>query len=220
MTSREISEAFIPSVPMVTPSLMATVLISIGVPPARRTPSLTLPARRRRPKLQGIVSIQLWATPTMGRRRSSSPKPMALSIARAGARSRPSNERPAHPAQIFSLHRPTLYFSAIPRDSRPGPLRPSRQVSPDSPSGSAAALRSGFEQRRHGGAVGGRQAPGGRPQMIVHLGGRLRATEADRDRGVRQHPGDGQLDQGVPAGLRPGLQAPGRRQVSAGRRPR
>ena len=40
--------------------------------------------------LQGIVSIQVVATPTIGLARSSSVKPMALSIARAPARSGPS----------------------------------------------------------------------------------------------------------------------------------
>ena len=79
-----------PSVPMVTPSLMAMVLNSIGVPPAARMPSFTLADRRRRWKLQGMVSIQVLATPMIGLRRSSSVKPMALSMARAGARSRPS----------------------------------------------------------------------------------------------------------------------------------
>src|SRR5450759_5051570 len=37
-----------------------------------------------------MVSVQVLATPIMGRARSSSVKPMALSIARAPARSRPS----------------------------------------------------------------------------------------------------------------------------------
>ncbi len=55
-----------PSVPIVTPSEMATVLTSIGVPPAARMPSITYWASRRRPKLHGIVSIQEWATPTIG----------------------------------------------------------------------------------------------------------------------------------------------------------
>ena len=72
ITSRETSEVFIPSVPIVTPSEMATVLYSIGVPPASRMPSLTRSARRRWLKVQGIVSIQVWATPTMGFDRSSS----------------------------------------------------------------------------------------------------------------------------------------------------
>ena len=90
MTSREISDAFIPSVPIVTPSLTETVLNSIGVPPAARMPSLTDSASRRWLKLQGIVSIHVVATPTSGFARSSSVKPIALSIARAPARSGPS----------------------------------------------------------------------------------------------------------------------------------
>ncbi len=36
-----------PSVPMLTPSLTAIVLNSMGVPPAARTPSLTSSARWR-----------------------------------------------------------------------------------------------------------------------------------------------------------------------------
>ena len=47
MTSRLTSEAFIPSVPIVTPSLTAIVLNSIGVPPAARMPALTNSASRR-----------------------------------------------------------------------------------------------------------------------------------------------------------------------------
>ena len=76
MSSRETSEVFMPSVPMVMPSLMAMVLNSIGVPPASRMPSATFAASRRRLKLQGIVSIQVLAMPMMGFARSSSVKPM------------------------------------------------------------------------------------------------------------------------------------------------
>ena len=61
MTSRLTSDAFIPSVPIVTPSLTAIVLNSIGVPPAARMPALTNSARRRWLRLQGIVSIQVVA---------------------------------------------------------------------------------------------------------------------------------------------------------------
>ena len=89
MRSRETSDAFMPSVPMVTPSEMATVLNSMGVPPAARTPSFTRAASSRRLKLQGMVSIQVLAMPMMGLRRSSSVKPIALSMARAGARPGP-----------------------------------------------------------------------------------------------------------------------------------
>ena len=66
------------------------MLNSIGVPPAARMPALTRWASSRWLKLQGMVSIQVVATPTIGRARSSSVKPIAFSIARAGARSGPS----------------------------------------------------------------------------------------------------------------------------------
>ena len=90
ITSRLMSEAFIPSVPIVTPSEMATVFSSIGTPPASRIPALTSSASRRKPRLQGIVSIHECATPTIGFLKSSSPSPIARSIERAPARSRPS----------------------------------------------------------------------------------------------------------------------------------
>ncbi len=76
ITSRLTRDAFIPWVPIVTPSEIATVLNSIGVPPALRTPSFTFSATARRWKLQGMASIQVLATPMIGLRRSSSPKPM------------------------------------------------------------------------------------------------------------------------------------------------
>jgi hypothetical protein len=41
ITSRLTREVFMPSVPVVMASLMATVLTSIGVPPAARMPSIT-----------------------------------------------------------------------------------------------------------------------------------------------------------------------------------
>ena len=72
ITSRLTSEVFMPSVPIVMPSLTATVLNSIGVPPAARTPSFTFSASRRRWKLHGIVSVQVFAIPTIGRLSASS----------------------------------------------------------------------------------------------------------------------------------------------------
>ena len=90
MTSRDTSDAFMPSVPIDTPSLTAIVLNSIGVPPAARIPSLTNVASRRWLMLQGIVSIHVVATPMIGWLRSSSVNPIALSIALAPARSGPS----------------------------------------------------------------------------------------------------------------------------------
>ena len=45
--SRLMSEPFIPSVPMVMPSVMDTVLTSMGVPPAARIPCITFSASFR-----------------------------------------------------------------------------------------------------------------------------------------------------------------------------
>ena len=90
MTSRLTSEPRMPSTPIVTPSETEIVLNSIGVPPASRMPCLTFCASARWLKLHGIVSIHVVATPTNGRAMSSSVKPIALSIARAAARSGPS----------------------------------------------------------------------------------------------------------------------------------
>src|SRR5215831_16038857 len=90
MISRLTSEARIPSVPIVSPSEIATVLNSMGVPPASRIPSFTLAESRRRWKLQGMVSIHVLATPIRGRLRSASVNPTALNMERAPARSRPS----------------------------------------------------------------------------------------------------------------------------------
>src|SRR6266542_8324 len=89
-TSRLMSEPFMPSVPMVMPSLMAMVLTSMGVPPAARIPCITFSASLRWFQLHGIVPIQLCATPIWGRTRSWSLKPTAFIMARAGARSGPS----------------------------------------------------------------------------------------------------------------------------------
>ena len=58
MISRLTSEVFIPSVPVVIPSLIAIVLTSSGVPPAARTPSVTLAASCLWFQLHGMVPIQ------------------------------------------------------------------------------------------------------------------------------------------------------------------
>ena len=78
ITSREISEVFMPSVPMLMPSETAMVLNSSGVPPAARIPFFTCSESRRRWKLQGIASVQVLATATSGFCRSSSVRPIAL----------------------------------------------------------------------------------------------------------------------------------------------
>src|SRR6185503_1882973 len=89
--SRLISEAFMPSVPMAMPSVTEIVLNSIGVPPLARMPSATFWVSLRWLELQGVSSMQQWATPTSGRARSSSVKPTARKYERAAARSGPSS---------------------------------------------------------------------------------------------------------------------------------
>ncbi len=90
MISREMSEAFMPSVPIEMPSLMETVFTSIGVPPAARIPAITCCASARWLKLHGIVPIHSCATMTSGLRRSSPVRPIDLKYERAGARPGPS----------------------------------------------------------------------------------------------------------------------------------
>ena len=90
MTSRETSEARIPSCPIEIPSLTAIVQNSNGTPPASRTPAFACWASRCSGKLHGVTSFHEEATPICGRSQSSSPRPTARSMARAGARSIPS----------------------------------------------------------------------------------------------------------------------------------
>ncbi len=87
MTSRDTSEARMPSWPMEMPSLTATVVNSMGNAPAARTPSLHRLASRSRGRLQGVTSFHDEHTPTCALSQSSSVMPMARSMARAGARS-------------------------------------------------------------------------------------------------------------------------------------
>ena len=90
MISRLTREPFMPSVPIDTPSLTLMVLNSMGVPPPFWIPTFTCLARSRWLMLHGMVSIHVVPTPMMGLASAASSKPMALSIARAAARSAPS----------------------------------------------------------------------------------------------------------------------------------
>jgi hypothetical protein len=83
--SRETSEARMPGVPMLMPSETTMVLPSIGVPPAARTPSLTACARSRRCMLHGVTSEKVLTTAISGFSRSAGVRPVARSMARAGA---------------------------------------------------------------------------------------------------------------------------------------
>src|SRR5487761_609605 len=68
------------------PSETAIVTNSKGTPPESRTATLVRLARRSSGRLHGVTSFQLDATPIWGLVMSSSVRPMARSIERAGAR--------------------------------------------------------------------------------------------------------------------------------------
>src|SRR5580692_1757904 len=72
------------------PSETAIVTNLKGTPPASRTATLVRLANRSRGRLHGVTSFQLDATPIWGLTMSSSPRPMARNIARAGAPRFPS----------------------------------------------------------------------------------------------------------------------------------
>ncbi len=82
MTSRETSEARMPSWPMEMPSDTVMVPNSIGNPPASRTPSLLRSASLRSVRLQGVTSFQAEATPIWGLSQSLSVMPTARNMAR------------------------------------------------------------------------------------------------------------------------------------------
>ena len=114
ITSRLISEAFIPSVPIEMPSETAMVLYSMGVPPAALMPAFTRSDKRRRWKLQGMTSIQVLATPMIGRDRSSSVNPTAFNIARAGARSGPASNSRLRSFNSFDITSPYRLLKMFP----------------------------------------------------------------------------------------------------------
>src|SRR5581483_8779164 len=138
MTSRLTSDARMPSVPIVSPSLIAIVLNSIGVPPALRTPSFTFAESRRKWKLHGMVSIQVFATPISGFARSSLVKPIALNIERAPARSRPSVMERLRCFRSIGLK---AYDRAQESESLPGSYRSQNRIT-DYPSRGSNALPS------------------------------------------------------------------------------
>src|SRR3954451_21927758 len=90
MTSRDTSEACMPSCPIEMPSDTEIVPNSSATAPAARTPSFARLANLSRDRLHGVISFQDEATPICGLSQSASVRPTARSIARAGARSMPS----------------------------------------------------------------------------------------------------------------------------------
>ena len=94
ITSLETNEKCIPSWPIDMPSETEIVPNCIGNPPASRTPCFDAFAKRSNERLHGVISFQEDAIPICGLTQSSSFIPTALSIPRAGARSRPSVTSP------------------------------------------------------------------------------------------------------------------------------
>ena len=71
MTSREISEYFIPSVPIDIPSEMVGVPKTCALPPPLSIASMAASANRWRPELHGVMVECPFATPIMGLSKSS-----------------------------------------------------------------------------------------------------------------------------------------------------
>ena len=74
-----------PSCPIAMPSETEMAVNSLGVHPESFTPAFECCAKSPRWILQGVASLQVEETPTMGFDKSSSFKPMALYIALWGA---------------------------------------------------------------------------------------------------------------------------------------
>jgi hypothetical protein len=72
MTSREISENFMPSVPIDMPSEMVGVPNTCGFAPASRMVAMAMSASFCRPELQGVIVEWPLAMPIMGLPKSSS----------------------------------------------------------------------------------------------------------------------------------------------------
>ena len=90
MTSRDINDARIPSLPIVIPSETAIELKSTGVPPAARIPARTGTANLSKSILHGPILVQVLKTAMMGPSKFLSSIPVARSIALAAALLGPS----------------------------------------------------------------------------------------------------------------------------------
>ena len=88
--SRETSDARMPSLPIAIPSETEIVSNSSANTPRRVSSRATSARISPRFALHGVTRFQVAATPTCGLRKSSSPKPIARSIARGAAPRGPS----------------------------------------------------------------------------------------------------------------------------------
>ena len=82
-----------PAVPIEMPSETVMVLKSTLLPPAASTPAQASRASSPMCMLHGVTFAQVEATPICGRAKSASRKPVARSMARAGACWAPSSTR-------------------------------------------------------------------------------------------------------------------------------
>jgi hypothetical protein len=89
MTSRDTSEYFIPSVPMLMPSVTVITPNVCGMPPAARTAASARSHRCCSPALHGFIVLCPLAMPTIGLSKSPSLNPTARSIERLGERATP-----------------------------------------------------------------------------------------------------------------------------------
>src|SRR5260370_19086263 len=89
MTSREISEYFMPSVPMPMPSVTVGKPNTCGIAPAAFSAVVARSTSGWMPALQGFIVEWPLATPTIAFWKSPSPNPTARSIARLGERASP-----------------------------------------------------------------------------------------------------------------------------------
>ena len=102
MTSRLISDARMPLVPIASPSVTTMVLNSIGVPPASAIPRAACWARSRRCMLQGVTVEKLCTMAMSGFASAEESNPAAWSIARAGALAGPSTiSRDGSPLEVM-----------------------------------------------------------------------------------------------------------------------
>src|SRR3954470_5161212 len=90
MTSRETSEYFMPSVPMLMPSEMVMVPKMTALPPASFVPMEASTASLSMCMLHGVTMLQVEAMPIWDFLKSSVEKPTACNMARLAARSAPS----------------------------------------------------------------------------------------------------------------------------------
>ena len=132
ITSRETSEARMPSCPIEMPSDTAMVVNSEReAAGASRTPGLACCASRPSGMLHGVTSFHDDATATCGLSKSSSVMPTARSIARAGARSYPSvtsrlrGRRSVGPIRRHLLRGRNSHHAAASNFSMPSATNPS-----------------------------------------------------------------------------------------------